>query len=325
MKGLYGMKQASRIWNLTFHKTMLQLGFKRLVNKWCVYRRSTPTGTTMFAVHVDDIITISSTPSENDLFKAQLKEHWELSDLGAAKFALGISITRDRPSRTIHLGQTALIDRIVDQFGQSEAHPVNTPMVLWLCVTRPDPTVPISPDIASWMDRTPYHSLVGSLNYLAVGTRPDIAFAVGRLATVFDCYRPEHWDAAVRVVRYLKGTRLFSLALGGTNPIKSLIFADSDYANCPTTSRSIGGYCLSLGSGMISWASNKQKHTADSTYYAEYITVHDATHDVLFFRQFLDGLDMPILDATPLYCDNDSARQLTEDHRWHGKIKRFCV
>ena len=324
-KSLYGMKQASRIWNLTFHRTMERIGFKRLVNEWCVYRRHTTTGTTIFAVHVDDIISISSSPDENELFKTELRSHWDISDLGSAKFALGISIVCDRPSHRIYLSQSALIDRIVDQFGQNEAHPVPTPMIHGMKIRRPDPTLPVTSDIVAWMDRTPYRSLIGSLNYLAVATRPDISFAVGRLATVLTCYRPEHWDAAIRVVRYLKGTRLFSLELGGTNPIRPLAFTDSDYANCPDTSRSVGGYCFTLGSGMVSWASHKQEHTADSSCYAEYIAIHNASHEVLFFRQFLDGLDMPVSDATKLYCDNDAARQLTEDQRWHAKIKHFRV
>ena len=324
-KSLYGMKQASRIWNQTFHKTIVQLGFERLPNEWCVYRRQTTTGTTIFAVHVDDIISISSSCSENDLFKAELQNHWDISDLGTAKFALGISISRDRPSRTIRLAQTALIDRLVDQFGQTSAHPVDTPMVLGTQITRPDPTVPVPSNISTWMENTPYRSLVGTLNYLAVATRPDISYAVGRLASVLDCYRPEHWTAAIRVVRYLKGTRLHCLELGGDNPIRPLIFSDSDYANCPESSRSVGGYCFTLGSGMVSWASRKQQHTADSTCYAEYIAIHSASHEVLFFRQFLDGLHMPVLAATPLYCDNQAARQLTEDQRWHAKIKHFRV
>ena len=324
-KSLYGMKQASRIWNITFHKTMTSLGFRRLVNEWCVYRRSTSTGTTIFAVHVDDIIAVSSSPAENDAFKAELRQHWDISDLGAAKFALGISIAHDRSSRTIHLSQAALIDRIVEQFGQTDAHPTDTPMVLGLQILRPDPAIPVSSAIASWMERIPYRSLIGTLNYLAVATRPDIAFAVGRLASVLDCYRPEHWDAAIHVVRYLKGTRSFSLELGGSNPVRLLGFSDSDYANCPDTSRSIGGYCFSLGSGMVSWASRKQHHTADSTCYSEYIAMHEASHELLFFRQFLDGLDMPIFDATPVYCDNDAARQLSEDQRWHAHIKHFRV
>jgi hypothetical protein len=248
-----------------------------------------------------------------------------LSDLGAVKFALGISVTRDRSSRTIQLSQTALIDRVIEQFGQTEAHPVDTPMVLGTQILRPDPTMPVTQDIVSWMDRTPYRSLVGTLNYLAVATRPDIAYAVGRLASVFDCYRPAHWDAAIRVVRYLKGTRLLSLELGGNAKIRPLVFSDSDYANCPNTSRSIGGYCLTLGSGMVSWASHKQQHATDSTCYAEYVALHNTSHEIIFFRQFLDGLDMPVFDATPLLCDNDSARQLTEDQRWHAKSKHFRI
>ena len=99
-------------------------------------------------------------------------------------------------------------------------------------------------NVIAWMAHSPYRLLVGSLNYVTVATHPDIAFTVGRLSTVLDCYRPEHWDAAVRVVRYLKGTHLFSLELGGVNPLRPIIFADSDYANCPNTSHSIGGYCL---------------------------------------------------------------------------------
>ena len=136
-KSLYGMKQASHIWNITFHKTIASLGFKRLVNKWCIYRCDTSTGTTIFAVHVDNIIAVSSSTAENDSFKAQLKSHWDISDLGAAKFALGIAIAHDHPTHTIRLSQTALIDRIVEQFGQTDAHPVDTPMVLGLQILRP--------------------------------------------------------------------------------------------------------------------------------------------------------------------------------------------
>ena len=104
-----------------------------------------------------------------------------------------------------------------------------------------------------------------------------------------------------------------------------MAFTNSNYANCPDTSHSVGGYCFSLGSGMISWASHKQKHTADSSCYAEYIAIHDATHEVLFLRQFLDGLGIPQYDPTSLYCDNDAAHQLMEDHRQHSKTKHFRV
>jgi Reverse transcriptase (RNA-dependent DNA polymerase) len=239
LKSIYSMKQASCIWNQTFHKTIVSLGFHHLPCKWCIYRCQTPTGISIFAVDVDDIIVISSSAEENDCFKSQLHTKWEISDLGTVKYALGIAISRNRPTRTIHLSQTTLIDRIVDQFGQTDAHPVDTPMVASLQITCPDKSLPVPSNVAAWITRTLYHSLIGSLNYLAIATWPDIAFAVGRLATVLDCYRLEHWDAAVCVIRYLKGTRLLSLKLGGTNPIRPLGFSDSDYMNCPATSRSV--------------------------------------------------------------------------------------
>jgi hypothetical protein len=320
MKGLYGMKQASRIWNQTFHKTVTQLGFQRLVCEWCVYRQQTATGTTIFAVHVDDIISISSSPDENTCFKAQLHDHWELSNLGPVKYALGIAIQCDWQNHTITLSQTALIDWIIEQFGQSDANHVDTPMVTGLQIIRSDKLMPINSAITFWIQQTPYHSLVGTLNYLAVATHPDIAFAVGHLATVLDCYQPEHWDAAIHIVRYLKGTRLFSLDLGGNNPIRPIGYSDSDYTNCPVSSRSIGGYCFSLGSGMVSWASHKQPHTADLSCYAEYISLHDAFHEVIFLRQLLNGLALLPSDPTPLYCDNNTACQLTEDQHWHSKV-----
>jgi transposase InsO family protein len=325
MKSIYGMKQASRIWNQTFHKAVQSWGFERLACEWCVYRRETPLGTIMFAVHVDDIICAGSSSEEINRFKTELRSQWEISDLGPAKFALGIAIVRDLEERTIAISQTALIDRVVDQFGQVNAHSVDTPMVPGLQLRRPDKSIPIPSEIKDWVERTPYRSLVGSLMYIAVGTRPDIAYAVGRLASFLDCYRPEHWEAAIRVLKYLKGTRLLSLVLGGHNTLQLTGYSDSDYANCPDTSRSIGGYCYDLGSGVVSWSSRKQRTVADSSCYAEYIALHDASHEVVFLRQLLSGLQLLPPKATTLHCDNDAASKLTEDHVWHSRVKHIRV
>jgi hypothetical protein len=237
-------------------------------------------------------------PAENDAFKAQLNTHWDISDLGAAKFALGIAINRDRASRIIQLSQTALIDRVVEQFGQTDAHPVDTLMVLGLQIRRPDPDIPVTSTIASWTVRTPYRSLVCALNYLAVATRPDIASAVGRLATVLDCYRTEHWDAAIR-------TRTTPIA-----PIPAAL--------------SVG---IASASGQA-WSpgvpeNNNTLRTRHAT-----LNISPCTRRLtssFSSDSFLTDLIMPVFDATPIYCGNDAARQLSEDQRWHARIKHFRV
>ena len=325
MKSIYGMKQASRIWNQTFHKAVSQWGFERLSCEWCVYHQTSPTGTTIFAVHVDDIITTGSSIEEVDHFRNLLKSQWEITELGEPNFALGIAISRDRPNRTISISQSVKIDQLAEEYGQNDAHPVDTPMIPGLQLRRPDKSAPVPYDITKWMEQTPYRPLVGSLMYLAVATRPDISYAVSRLSSFLDCYRLEHWNAAIRVLRYLKGTRSYTLSLGGNNPIALSSYSDSDYANCMDTSRSVGGYCFTLGSGMVSWSSRKQKTVADSSCYAEYIALHDASHEVVFLRQLLDGLRSLPAGPTRLLCDNDAASRLAEDHVWHSHTKHIRV
>ena len=325
MKSIYGMKQVSRVWNWTFDRAVRGWGFNRLSSEWCIYWRQTSTGTMIFAVHVDDIISITPKPSMNKAFKSQLKDKWDITDLGPAKFALGIAISRNPSANTISISQTALIDQVVEQFNQHDTHPVNVPMVAGLQLRRPDKKDLVIPEIAAWAECTPYCLLVGSLMYIAIGTRPDIAYAVGCLASFLNCYRPEHWKVAIHVLHYLKGTCSLVLKLGGQNSLHLVGYSDSDYANCPDTSHSIGGYCFSLGSGMVSWSSQKQRTVADSSCYAEYIALHEASHKAIFLRELLDEIDFLPTGPTPIHCDNNAVSILSGDHLWHPRVKHIRV
>jgi hypothetical protein len=76
---------------------------------------------------------------------------------------------------------------------------------------------------------------------------------------------------------------------------------------------------------MMSWSSKKQPTVADSSCYAEYIALHDASHEAVFLRQLLDGLRFLPSGATTLFCDNDAASRLSEDHIWHSHTKHIRV
>jgi hypothetical protein len=87
-------------------------------------------------------------------------------------------------------------------------------MVVGLQLHHPDKNAPTPPEILEWHLKTPYRELVSSLNYAAVTTHPDIAYAISRLSSFHECYMPDHWAATVRMLRYLKGMKNLALILG---------------------------------------------------------------------------------------------------------------
>ena len=318
------MKQSGRVWNQTLNDAMLSWGFSRLSAENCIYFRKRESGTTIAVVHVDDFLSVSSSKEENESFKSQMRSKWTISDLGEAKFCVGIAIVRDRNNRTISLSQTALIDKLIAQFGQSESNPVATPMDPGLKLSQPDHST-LSDEEKSELAKLPYRSLVGGLIYLAIGTRADIAYAVQQLSQFLNCYSFVHWNAAIHVLRYLKGTRIFRLVLGGTNNVQLLGFSDSNWANCPDSRRSISGYTFSLGSGVTSWSARKQKMVAASSCEAEYMAAFEATKEALWLRQLLNGIGISPPTATPIMCDNNAARAISEDPLLHARVKHMDI
>jgi hypothetical protein len=171
----------------------------------------------------------------------------------------------------------------------------------------------------------PYRSLVGCLLYLSVASRPDITYAVQQLSQFLDSYSYAHWNAAIRIVRYLKGTRELKLVLGGTNPISLVGFTDSDWANCLDTRRSVGGYAFTLGSGVISWTTRKQKTVASSSCEAEYTAAFECAKEAIWLRTLLSSIDLTPAASTPILCDNNAAINLSEDPSLHQRVKHIDI
>jgi transposase InsO family protein len=329
LRSLYGMRQSSRIWNRALNASFLGWGFSRSACEWCVYSRRSDNGDiTIVAVHVDDMAAISSSREEADRFRTELESSWQITALGEPKLIVGIAIHRDRAKRTISLSQTALIDKIILAYGQKDAISAKTPIVFGAQLVKPDPQTPLDEDERERLAALPYRSLVGSLMYVASGSRPDIMFAVSKLSRYLDCYRETHWQAAIRVVRYLKGTRDLALHLGGSTITPTLMgYSDSDYANDSGADgrKSVSGHCFTLGSGVVSWSSKKQKTIADSTCAAEYMAASDAGRELVWLRTLLRELGFNPTTATPLLCDNTAAVVLCEDQAFHNRVKHLDV
>lgn len=105
--------------------------------------------------------------------KGELCKRFEMKDCGAAKICLGLEISRCRTSRTLHVCQGRYAEKVLQRFGMSDSKPVVTPMDVQLEHNALE---------GERCDETLYRQAIGSLMYLMIGTRPDIAFVVGRLS-----------------------------------------------------------------------------------------------------------------------------------------------
>ena len=218
-------------------------------------------------------------------FKSTLSSHFEMSDHGELAWILGIHVQRDRILRTISLSQAAYIDSVVKRFNLTSATPLQTPI---------DPSAQLSKDQSPStphqyddMRNVPYREAIGSLMYAAIGTRPDITYAVTALSQYLQNPGRPHWEQAKRVIRYLKGTRDYELKFGPSRGADQEGFTDANWANDTDDRHSICGYVFTLNGGAISWSSKKQSVVALSSTEAEYIGITHAAKEATWIRHLL--------------------------------------
>ncbi|KAL5553642.1 hypothetical protein UlMin_041043 [Ulmus minor] len=178
----------------------------------------------------------------------------------------------------------------------------------------------------------PYSSMVGSLMYAQVCTRPDIAFVVSVLGRYLSDPGTSHWQAAKKVLRYLQGTKDHMLTYRRTNNLDIIGFCDADFGGCVDDKKSTTGYIFMMARGAVSWKSVKQTLTASSTMEAEYVACYEATYNAMWLRNFISALG--VVDSTTrplkLYCDNSvaisfSCKTRSTCHSKHIDVKFFFL
>jgi len=145
-------------------------------------------------IHVNNFALTATDDWVACTFKGKLASFWTISDLGEAKFCVGIAIKHDLANRHIFLYQTALIDKVLAQFNMTNANPVSTPMESDLTLSC-HPTAPLTHEEELELQDILYCQLVRLLMYIAVGTHPDIALAIQKLSQFLSCYTLSHWAA----------------------------------------------------------------------------------------------------------------------------------
>ena len=242
---------------------------------------------------------------------------FEVTDLGEPTKIVGIEIDRDRARGTLTISQKQYIEALLEKERLQNGNSVATPM---------DPSTKLYPSEGESEGRSnAYASLIGSLMYLAVATRPDIAYAVYRLGSFMANPDMSHWTAAKRILRYLSGTREYGITYRAeTRPGEAQFvgYADASYA-CNDDSTSVSGYVFIMSGGAITWASQKQNNVTLSTTESEYSAMADAAKEVVWLRNLFEGLEYNLPRATKLYGDNSGALAIAKNPQYHKRSKHF--
>lgn len=179
----------------------------------------------------------------------------------------------------------------------------------------------------------PYQELIGSLMYLSVSTRPDISFAISFLSQFNLHHTNEHWQAAKRVLRYLKATQDVGLLYKQTRQ-DIAGFVDADWANDPTDRKSFTGYVFKLADNAISWECRKQTSTALSSTEAEYMALSEASKEAVYLNGLLIELCSTYDKAVEIFSenqsidlfnDNQSAQKIATNPIFHRRTKHVDV
>jgi hypothetical protein len=310
-----------RNWNKLLIKELTDAGYLQSHADPCLFFKKDKDNLILIGVCVDDcLIAYDNSLTENVLsLIARIGSKYSLKDLGEPQLFLGINITRTPDY--IHLNQHQYAVEVLNRFHMDDCKPWNIPM---------SPRINFNSLLATTdsdrekMRSKNYRSLIGSLQYLACATRPDISFAVGVLSRVLHDPSILAWEAALDVLRYIKGTLHFGIRYKSSKQINLTCMSDANWAPEMKGRRSISGYVNILGKGAISWQSKLQPTVAHSSTEAEFIAIDAEIREVMWLKRLIQELGIQLGTVT-IHSDNTGAITISKDPALHPRTKHIDV
>eukprot|EP00171_Calliarthron_tuberculosum_P005492 IDg5492t1 len=249
-KSIYGLKQASREWHEAIDAFLMsKMDFKTSPHDLCPYVRKYSNSLVIITLYVDDLLIASNSLKAIGSIKIKFSSRFKMKDCGKAAVCLGLEIYNNPSRKTVFINQERYAEKVLERFGMLTSKPVVTPM---------EKQITIENTQGEKIDSTLYRQAIGSLMYLSTGTRPDIAFAVGRLAKHVENPTKDLWVLVKRVLRYISGTRNFGIMIDGILPLFPAGYTDSDWGGCLTSRKSTSGFAFLMSGGAVSWKAKKQ-------------------------------------------------------------------
>ncbi|CAN6708851.1 unnamed protein product [Malus baccata var. baccata] len=242
----------------------------------------------LLLIYVDDILITDNSPHQISRLIQRLGTLFSMKDLGPFHYFLGVEVKYY--GTDMHLCQSKYALDLLSRTKFTEAKPISTPVSSGQKLSAHEGEPYDKPEV--------YRSVVGALQYLTI-TRPDMSYAVNQATHNHGLlYKP-----------------------GST---KLSAFSDADYAGNPDTRHSTGGFCIYLGSNLISWSSKKQKTVSRSSAEAEYWQLAYTAAELSWLRSLFKDLHL-YLDSPQIWCDNISSIALASNPVFHARTKHLEV
>ncbi|CAL8169742.1 unnamed protein product [Prunus armeniaca] len=237
-------RKAPKQWHEKFDKVLLSNGF--LINdaNKCLYCKSTGNSCVIICLYVDDMLIMGTNLEIVTETKSFLASNFDMKDMGITDVILGFKFTRN--SDGICLSQEHYNEKILRKFGYYNCNHLST---LY------DATTQLKKNKGKSVSQFEYAQIIGSLMYLMNCTRPDIAYAVGRLSRYTQSPNKEHWIAISRVLKYLRDTMNFGLKYSGF-PAVLEGNSDANWISDSDEMKSTSGCVFTIGGGALSWKSS---------------------------------------------------------------------
>lgn len=311
-KSLYGLKQAPRCWFAKFATALKNYGFQQSYSDYSLFSFNRDGVSLYVLVYVDDLIVTGNSTTAISEFKQYLDSCFHMKDLGLLKYFLGIEVARS-PDGIYLCQRKYVLDILQDTFllgAQPSGFPIEQNHTL------ASATGSFLTDLAS------YRRLVGRLVYLNV-TRQDLAYSVRVLTQFMQKPREEHWTAALRVVRYLKGTPGQGVLLRANSDLHIYGWCDSDFSGCPRSRRSLTGWFVQLGQSPVLWRTKKQKVVSMSSAEAEYRAMSLTARELVWLQALLEDLAVFLSRPMTLYCDSTAAIHIAANPVFYERTKHI--
>ncbi|CAI7789225.1 unnamed protein product [Closterium sp. NIES-54] len=265
-KAIYGLKQAPRCWYEKLEEVLLGGGFKTSQADHSLFLLGEGEQLLLLLVYVHDILLFSPSMEQIERTQKLLMDNFKCKMLGDVHYYLGLQIERDVERRWLKVYQSHYISGVMEHYGVTGGRTVMTPFLAGFELKK----AAEEDDVLEDEQRNEYQSLIGSVMYATVHTRPDASFGVGQLARVVQWPTEEQLEVAKRLVRYLGSTasagvqfsaggQLKQIGGDGVMPgtLKLSCFTDATWASEDEDQSSVGGFVCMVGGGPVSWRSKK--------------------------------------------------------------------